>query len=77
MKDKLYKITCKAKFNNTKFNNRLSELYNRLKKEVSDDVIYSHTFWMENDNLTQNISIVKDSIINSIIKNKYTKVYKI
>lgn len=65
----------KAKFNNTKFNNRLSEFYNGLREEVSDDVIYSDTFWMENDNLTQNISIVKDSIINSIIKNKYKKVY--
>ena len=77
MKDKVYKAMRKVRFNNTKFNNRLSGFYNRLKKEVSDNVIYSHTYWNENDILDQNISIITDSIKDSVIRNKYKKVYKI
>jgi hypothetical protein len=69
MKDKLI---C-----NVKFNNLLSIFYNKLKKEISNDIIYSHTFWNENDMLTQNISTIKDNIVNSVIQNKYKKVYKI
>lgn len=76
MKDKVYKAMRKVKFNNfiNRFNNLLEE---ELKKYVSDDVIYSHTFWNENDKLTQEIYTVKNIIIDSIIRNKYEKVYKI
>lgn len=62
---------------NVKFNNVLSEFYNRLKKYVSDDLRYSHPVWNEKDMLTENIHNVKDIIIDSVIKNKYKKVYKI
>lgn len=62
---------------NVKFNNLLSGFYNKLKKEISDDIIYSHTFWNENNMLIQNISIIKNSIVNSVIQNNYNKVYKI
>lgn len=76
MKEEVYKAMRKVKFNNT-----LNRFYNRLEKElkkyVSDDIIYSHTYWNENDMLTENIHSVKDSIIDSVIKNKYNKVYKI
>ena len=72
MKNEVYKAMC-----NVKFNNLLSGFYNKLKKEISDDIIYSHTFWNENDMLIQNISIIKNSITDSVIRNKYKKIYKI
>lgn len=74
--DKVNKIRISSKFNTTR-----TKFYNRLEKElreyVSDDVIYSHTYWNENDKLTQDINTVKDSIIDSVIRNKYKTVYKI
>ena len=78
MKDnkQLYKTMCKVKFGSHQ-----GRFYNCLEKElreyVSDDVIYSHTYWNENDKLTQEIYTVKDNIRDSIIQNKYKKVYKI
>jgi len=51
-----------------KFNNLLSIFYNRLRKEISDHIIYSHIFWNENNTVTQNISIVKNSIGDSVIR---------
>lgn len=74
--NKVNKIRISSKFNTTR-----TKFYNRLEKElreyVSDDVIYSHTYWNENDKLTQDINTVKDSIRDSVIRNKYKKVYKI
>jgi hypothetical protein len=72
----LYKTMRKVKFNNfmSRFNNLLEK---ELREYVSDDVIYSHTYWNENDMLTENIHNVKDIIIDSVIRNKYKKVFKI
>lgn len=78
MKDnkQLYKTMCKVKFGShqCRFYNCLEE---ELREYVSDDVIYSHTYWNENDKLTQDIYTIKDTIKDTIIKNKYKKVYKI
>ena len=76
MKDEVYKAMRKVKFNDT-LNRFYNEVGKELKKYVSDDVIYSHTYWNENDMLTENIHNVKDIIIDSVIRNKYKKVYKI
>lgn len=73
MKDdkQVYKAMSKVKFNNYKdtFNNRLEK---ELREHISDDIFYSP--WLQE---RVEISIVKDSIRDSIIKNKYKKVYKI
>lgn len=78
MKDnkKLYKIMRKVKFsyNQDIFHNRLGK---ELRKDISDDIIYSHIFWNEKDKLSEEIHRVKESIINSVIQNKYKKVYRI
>ena len=76
MKDEVYKAMRKVKFNDI-LNRFYNELEKELKEYVSDDVIYSHTYWNENDMLTENIHNVKDIIIDSVIRNKYKKVYKI
>lgn len=69
MKDRVYtvmRINLISRFNTL--------LEKELREYVSDDVIYSHTYWNKNDKLTQEIYTVKDSIRDRIIENKYKKV---
>lgn len=77
MKDdkQVYKAMRKVKFNNykDKFNNRLEK---ELREHISDDIFYSPWLPLHGKERVE-ISIVKDSIRDSIIKNKYKKVYKI
>ena len=64
MKDRVYTVM------RINFISRFNTLLEKeLREYVSDDVI--------NDKLTQEIYTVKDSIRDSIIENKYKKVYKI
>lgn len=76
MKDdkRVYNNMRKVKFNNYKntFNNRLEK---ELREHISDDIFYSK--FIAISMRVENIVIVKDSIRDSIIRNKYKKVYKI
>lgn len=77
MKDdkQVYKAMRKVKFNNYKdtFNNRLEK---ELREHISYDIFYSPLLPLHGKERVE-ISIVKDSIRDSVIRNKYKKVYKI
>ena len=76
MKDdkQVYKIMRKVKFSSYKnrFDNRLEK---ELREHISDDIF--HSKFIAISMRVENIIIVKDSVRDSVIRNKYKKVYKI
>lgn len=73
---RVYNTMRKVRFHpsENRFHNSLEK---ELRELVSSDVLYSHTYWNENDKLNEEIYTVKDSVRNSVIRNKYKTVYKI
>lgn len=79
MKDdkRVYNNMRKVKFSYSqdRFNIRLEQ---ELRGYVSDDVIHSLARnWNEMDKVYEEIHRVKESLIDSVITNKYNKVYRI